>query len=220
MAYENYRFVSWSNGTPITGERMAQLSTNIEQVKLATDDRPQGVIKYSKLTALQSYASGNVAKNTLVNLRDDTPSGSDNRVSADSDRFVRLMVTFPGIKISARGAEDTRYELTINQGLDTDPSPTILSKFYLNPHIYAFYDVSASASTTTVSVRSSGNNVYFGAGSYSTVIDSSTGLSNVNFFVSIQRIANSNMTNSPGYTVMSSSSSPLEFYAEDIGGTS
>jgi hypothetical protein len=221
MAYENYRFVSWSNGTPITGDRMAQLSTNIEQVKLATDDRPQGVIKYSKLTALQSYAAGNVAENTLVNLRDDTPSGSDNRVSADSDRYVRLMVTFPGIKITARGAEDTRYELTIKQGLDTDPSPVTLAKFYLNPHLYAFYDVATNgASTETIDVRSSGNDVYFGAGSYSTVIDSSTGLTNVNFFVSVKRIANSDMSNSPGYTVMSSSTSPLEFYAEDIGGTS
>jgi hypothetical protein len=221
MAYENYRFVSWSNGTPITGDRMAQLSTNIEQVKLATDDRPQGVIKYSKLTALQSYAAGNVAENTLVNLRDDTPSGSDNRVSADSDRYVRLMVTFPGIKITARGAEDTRYELTIKQGLDTDPSPVTLAKFYLNPHLYAFYDVATNgASTETIDVRSSGNDVYFGAGSYSTVIDSSTGLTNVNFFVSVKRVANSDMANSPGYTVMSSSTSPLEFYAEDIGGTS
>lgn len=221
MAYENYRFVSWSNGTPITGDRMAQLSTNIEQVKLATDDRPQGVIKYSKLTALQSYAAGNVAENTLVNLRDDTPSGSDNRVSADSDRYVRLMVTFPGIKITARGAEDTRYELTIKQGLDTDPSPVTLAKFYLNPHLYAFYDVATNgAATETIDVRSGGNDVYFGAGSYSTVIDSSTGLTNVNFFVSVKRIANSDMTNSPGYTVMSSSTSPLEFYAEDIGGTS
>jgi hypothetical protein len=221
MAYENYRFVSWSNGTPITGDRMAQLSTNIEQVKLATDDRPQGVIKYSKLTALQSYAAGNVAENTLVNLRDDTPSGSDNRVSADSDRYVRLMVTFPGIKIAARGAEDTRYELTIKQGLDTDPSPVTLAKFYLNPHLYAFYDVATNgASTETIDVRSSGNDVYFGAGSYSTVIDSSTGLTNVNFFVSVKRVANSDMANSPGYTVMSSSTSPLEFYAEDIGGTS
>ena len=222
MAYENYRFISWSTGTPITGERMSQMSTNIEQVKLATDDRPQGLIKYSKLTTLQSYAAGNVALNTLVNLRDDTPSGSDNRVSADASRYVRLMVTFPGIKITARGAEDTRYELVIKQGLDTDPSPTILSKFYLNPHLYAFYDVATNgASTETIDVRSGGNDVYFGAGSYSTVIDTSTaGLSNVNFFVAIQRVANSDMTNSPGYTVMSSSTSPLEFYAEDIGGTS
>lgn len=220
MAYENYRFVSWTNGTPITGERLAQMSTNIEQVKLATDDRPQGIIKYSKLTSLQTYGSGNVADNTLVNLRDDTPGGADNRVSADLNRYVRLMVVFPGIKITSRGAEDARYELSIYQGLDTDPSPLLLSKFYLNPHIYAFYDVSSDPSTTTVSVRSGGNDVYFGAGSYSTVIDTSAaGLTNVNFYTSIKRVANSNMTNSPGYTVMSSSSSPLEFYAEDVGGT-
>jgi len=221
MAYENYRFISWSTGTPITGERMSQMSTNIEQVKLATDDRPQGVIKYSKLSTLQTIASEDVASHTLVNLRDDTPTGSDNRVSADSSRYVRLMVTFPGIKIANRGAEDTRYELSIVQGLDTDPSPLTLSKFYLNPHLYGFYDVHSNTSTTTVTVRSGGNDVYFGAGSYSTVINTSTsGLTNINFYVAIQRIANSDMTNAPGYTVMSSATSPLEFYAEDIGGTS
>ena len=222
MAYENYRFISWTSGTPITGARLAQMSTNIEQVKLATDDRPQGIIKYSKLTSFGSYSAGDVARNTLVNLRDDTPSGQDNRVSADANRYIRLMITFPGIKITARGAEDTRYELSIYEGLDTDPSPTEVAKYYLNPHLYAFYDVATNgASTTTIDVRSTGNDVYFGAGSYSTVMDTSTtGWTNKNFFASIKRIANSDMANSPGYTVMSSSGSPLEFYAEDIGGTS
>ena len=221
MAYENYRFISWASGTPITGARLAQMSTNIEQVKLATDDRPQGILKYTKATANASYSTGDVARNTLASLRDDTPSGSDNRVSADANRYVRLILDFPGIKIANRGAEDTKYELLIYDGLDTDPSPTLVSRHYLNPHIYAFYDVSANASTTTVSVRSGGNDVYFGAGMYSVVLDtSSSGWTNKNYFCAVQRTANSNMTNSPGYTVMASSTSPLEFYAEDIGGTS
>lgn len=224
MAYENYRFISWASGTPITGARLAQMSTNIEQVKLATDDRPQGIIKYTKASSPVTYGTGtstSTTRNTLASLRDDTPSGSDNRVSADANRYVRLILDFPGIKIASRGAEDVKYELLIYEGLDTDPSPTLVSKHYLNPHIYAFYDVSSNASTTTVSVRSSGNDVYFGAGMYSVVLDtSSSGWTNKNYFCAVQRTANSNMTNVPDYTVMAGSTSPVEFYAEDIGGTS
>lgn len=218
MAYENYRFINWATGTPITGERLAQMSTNIEQVKLATDDRPQGVLKYSKLTTLTTYASADVTENVLVYLRDDSPAGSDNRVNSDANRYIRLNVSMPGVRISARGAEDTRYELSIKQGT---VSPLTIAKFYLNPHIYSFYDVSSDASTTTVSVRSSSGSVYFGAGVYSAVINSSvSGLTNEEFFVSIQRFSNADMTNSPAYTIMASATSPLEFYAEDIGGTS
>jgi len=221
MAYENYRFVAWANGTPITGSRMAQMSTNIEQVKLATDDRPQGLIKYKKRTAVLSIAAENTDPHTIVSLKDDSPSGFDNRVTADSNRYVRMMLTLPAIKITARGAEDTTYHLDIFEGLDTDPSPALLSKHYLNPHLYAFYDVNTNgASTTDISVRSTGNDVYFGAGTYSVVLDTgSSGWTNKNFFARITRLANNNMTNSPGYTVMAGSTSPLEFYAEDIGGT-
>jgi len=219
MAYENYRFISWSTGTPITGERMAQMSTNIEQVKLATDDRPQGLIKYAKLSSPQTYTDVDGTTHTLVNLRDDTPSGADNRVNADASRYVRLMVTFPGIKIVEKGAEDCKYELSIVQGLDTDPAPTTLSTFYLNPHAYSFFDV-ADTDNLIARSNSASSYVYFGAGSYSTVLNTSTsGLNNINFFVSIKRSANNDMTNAPDYSIMSSSTSPLEFYAEDIGGT-
>jgi hypothetical protein len=218
MAYENYRFINWATGTPITGERLSQMSTNIEQVKLATDDRPQGLLKYSKLTSLTTYPSEDVAENVLVYLRDDSPASADNRVNADANRYIRLNVTMPGIRVSARGAEDTKYELNIKQGT---VSPLTVAKFYLNPHLFGFYDVSSNTSTETVSVRSSGNDVFFGAGSYSAIINTSvSGLTNEEFYVSIQRFANSDITNAPSYSIMASSTSPLEFYAEDIGGTS
>lgn len=218
MAYENYRFVSWGSGTPITGDRLSQMSTNIEQVKLATDDRPQGLIKYSSLNSVVTFPSEDVTENDLIFLRDESPSGADNRVNADANRYIRLTATMPGIKISSRGAEDTKYELSIKQGT---VSPLVLAKYYLNPHIFAFYNVSSNTATTTVSVRSSGNDVYFGAGVYSTVINTSIGgLVNEVFSLSIKRFSNSDITNAPSYTIMSSTSSPLEFYAEDIGGTS
>jgi hypothetical protein len=44
MAYENYYFVSWANGTPITGDRLNQMSINIEQVKDATSSSPKGIL--------------------------------------------------------------------------------------------------------------------------------------------------------------------------------
>ena len=51
MAYENYTFVSWTDGTPITGDRLAQMSTNIDQVKDATDDKPYGLLKFKTVTS-------------------------------------------------------------------------------------------------------------------------------------------------------------------------
>ena len=45
MAYENYATVAWTNGTPITADRLQQMSINSDQIKEATDDNPKGVIK-------------------------------------------------------------------------------------------------------------------------------------------------------------------------------
>lgn len=213
MAYENYRFVSWAAKTPLTGDRLAQMSTNIEQVKLATDDRPQGVIKYISNTDIGSSFS-DFTEHQLAVL--DYSGLTDYRISADGNRFVRLTVSFPGVKVAARGAEDCRYELKIKQG---DVSPSVLGTFYLNSHLFSFYDVSANASTTTIDVRSTAYPVYFGAGVYSIIATTSGGgWSNETFSVSIERKQNANTNNAPSYTIMSSTTAPVELYAEDVGG--
>ena len=54
MAYENYSQVSWTDGTPITGDRLQQMSTNTQQVKEATDDAPQGVKKIKSVASASS----------------------------------------------------------------------------------------------------------------------------------------------------------------------
>lgn len=223
MAYENYRSVSWSSGTPLSGDRLQQMSTNIQQVKEATDDKPQGVIKYNKVTSVATFTDINATENLMVALRDDTGTGgSDLTVSADGNRFVKLVLTFPGISIQARGAENTRYVLSIKQGTDPGNTLATLATYYFSPPVYTFIDVSSNANETSQTVRSNGaaQGTYIGAGQYSTIIDTtSAGLSSESYFVSIKREVNSNMTNAPSYRILAGAGAPIEFYAEDIGGT-
>jgi len=218
MTYENYRYISWSSGTPITGARLTQMSTNIQQVKEATDDKPQGIIKYAKNTTNVVVSSGSAqTEQQIVALQVGSP---DNRVSADANRYIRLTFNLTGgIKLSAQGAEDLTYLLKIRQGTFGVGGPTTLATINLSPPSYSYYDVSSSASNTTETVKSGSGPTYFGAGQYSIIIDSgSSGFTNQSFFVSLHRQNNSNTTNAPGYTVVCSSTSPAEFYAEDVGG--
>lgn len=224
MAYENYRSVSWSSGTPITGDRLQQMSTNIQQVKEATDDKPQGVIKYNKVTSTFSpFTDINATENFIIALRDETGTGgSDLSINADGNRYMKLVLTFPGISIQARGAENTRYVLSIKQGTDPGNTLATLSTYYFSPPVYTFIDVSSNANETSQTVRSNGasQGTYIGAGQYSVIVDTtSAGLSNESYFVSVKREVNSNMTNAPSYRILSSVSAPVEFYAEDVGGT-
>lgn len=218
MAYENYRFVNWASYTPITGARLSQMSTNIEQVKEATDGSPQGILKYGSVSSNINIADQ--TRTTLVRLQDETGGGgSDNRVTADANRYVRLVLALPTIKVDSKGGEDMKYNVTFYQGADDDVSPTQLQNFIINPHLYGFYDVASNAATTTVDVRSTGNDVYFGAGTYSTIIDSgANGYTNQAFHVSIKRDPNSDVTNAPDYDILASADAPLEFYVEDVGG--
>lgn len=226
MAYENYSSVAWSSGTPLTGDRLQQMSTNIQQVKEATDDKPQGIIKYNSISSsISAFTDINATENLLIALRDDTGSGgNDYRISSGANRFIRLTLTFPGISIRARGAENTRYVLSIKQGTDTSNIVSTLATYYFSPPVYSFIDVSSDAAATDQTVRANGavSGTYIGAGQYSVIVDStSSGLSTESYFVSVKREVNSTntMTNAPAYTVMTGSGAPLEFYAEDVGGT-
>ena len=60
MAYENYTFVSWSDGTPITSERLAQMSMNVEQVRDANDNKPNGILSFEEIT------SGTLVSNVVL----------------------------------------------------------------------------------------------------------------------------------------------------------
>lgn len=224
MAYENYSSVAWSSGTPLTGDRLQQMTTNIQQVKEATDDKPQGVLKYKKISSTFSpFTDIDGTENLIIALKDETGSGgNDLSVSADGNRFMKLVLTFPGISIQARGAENTRYVLSIKQGTDTGNIVSTLATYYFSPPVYSFIDVSSNANNTSQTVRANGasQGTYVGAGQYSVIVDTtSAGLSSESYFVSVKREVNSDMTNAPAYRILSGTSAPVEFYAEDAGGT-
>ena len=48
--YNNYDAISWSLGTPITAGRLQQMSTNIAQVKSATDNYAKGMLVLNQYT--------------------------------------------------------------------------------------------------------------------------------------------------------------------------
>lgn len=217
MAYENYRFISWTDGTPISSDRLSQMSTNIEQVKDATDDRPQGLIQINQTTSdiPSSVGYSDFAEYELIALKFDSPS--DRRVSIDGNRYYRVNLTFPGFVVKGRGAEDSTFLIKMYQGIFGSAS-TLLHTWKVTPHIFSFYDVSLDSGTTTVDPKANGYPTIVGAGSYSTVLTTtSSGLSSESFYVSFKRDQGASTANAPAYYIPGSYST-IQLYIEDIGG--
>jgi len=218
MAYENYQFVSWTVGTPITSERLSQMSTNIEQVKDATDSRPQGIIQLSEVTADTPNTTGysDFAEYEIISLKEVPPS--DKRVSVDENRYYKVSLSFPGFLVKARGAEDSTFSIKFYQGTFGNAS-TLLNTWKVTPPIFSFYDVSSNPSASTVSVKSSGYSTRFGAGDYSLILSSSaSGLTNESFYVTVKRDQGASANNAPAYYIPSGGTI-MQFYVEDVGGT-
>jgi len=68
MAYENYSFVSWTDGTPISSDRMAQMSMNIEQVRDFNDSKPAGVLQFIEVTTANVVANIQDLRKRVVDL--------------------------------------------------------------------------------------------------------------------------------------------------------
>lgn len=218
MAYENYSLVSWTDGSPITGERLQQMSTNIQQVKEATDDSPQGIkkVKSNPSSIGDITLTGTTAE--IISLKDETGSGgADNRVTIDANRYYRVKLNFPGFKVNAKGAEDARYVLSIRSGIHGSAN-TLLYQVDFTPPVFAYINVTGAGPITisNIALRSDSYASFFGAGTYEVVLNSSGGFSNRSFFADVTRQPGASMTNAPSYTVPSTY---LQLYVEDIGGT-
>ena len=222
MAYENYSFVSWSDGTPITGDRLAQMSTNIEQVKDATDDKPQGVIKFKTVTSNPGSWT-DFTEHQIITLSDESGGGgADNRVTVAPNRFYRLTLNFTGFVIDAKGAEDSTFNVKLYEG-EFGAANTALQNYRMTPPPFVYVDVNVSGNAATISDLILKNNAYdtrIGAGTYSIVLQSdSSGFSNKSYFVAVKRDQGNSSNNAPTYAVQASVGSELQFYIEDIGGT-
>ena len=84
--YSNYDPISWSLGTPITAGRLQQVSTNISEVKSATDDYAKGVLVFNQfITAISSITNGVLHTGlagdvyTIANLNEDSGPSSGNQ---------------------------------------------------------------------------------------------------------------------------------------------
>jgi hypothetical protein len=223
MAYENYSQVSWTDGTPITGDRLQQMSTNIQQVKEATTDSPEGVKKLKTVTSNTASYTDFANTHEIINLSDESGTGGgDNRVTISANRFYRVTLNFTGFVVDTKGAEDCTYILSLHTGTHGSANTMIYSARF-TPSPFAYIDVSTLGANATISNIALRNNSYdsrFGAGSHSVVLQSNiSGFSNEVFFAAINRIQGASATNAPAYYVPASSTvQPLQMYVEDIGG--
>lgn len=217
MAYENYSFVTWTDLTAITGARLQQMSTNIEEVKDANDNKPKGLLKLREASSTY-YVNTNINNEyELIALKDETGSaGPDNRVTISNDRWYRLTVNFPGFSIASSGGEDSTYFLSIYQGVFGSGSPEQKANYRFQSEAITF--VNTASATASISNEQLKSNTRIAAGTYSVVVQS-TGLTNESFYIKIGKIAGaSGNNNASSYSVQASSTEPLQFYVEDIGG--
>lgn len=220
MAYENYVQVAWSLGTPISADRLQQMTENIQQVKDATDDNPRGIIKIKEVsTAVTSNSMDTYTE--IINLKNEGSGNPDNSVTLPGSRYVKLTLTFPGIKVSAPGQEDSVYILRVSQGSNANTANT-LYQWKISQPIHTFLDASAGVPTTAnTQIRSSSYPSYFGAGSYSFITTTGTGITGSNgsgvFNVEIYRDSGNSAAN-PSTFVIPCNESKMQFYIEDVGG--
>lgn len=217
MAYENYSFVFWTPATPITADRLSQMSTNTDQVKAATDDNPKGLIKLKTL-------GGTITANSfgtdelLIALEDEAGSnGPNNTISVAVNRYYKVSLSFPGITISNPGGEDCTFLLSIKSGTANASSPIALWK--ITPPAYTFINNATAPVIGNHTIKGNGSPTKIGAGTYTKVLDTGgTAISGQRIFVTIQRQAGASNSFSNSFSIVSTEAN-TQLYVEDIGGT-
>jgi len=221
MAYENYNFVSWTDGTPLSSARLAQMSTNIEQIKDVIDDKALGVLSFNELTTQVVYASNNFSENEVLYLTDDTGSGgSDKRVTILENRYYKVTVNIPAISVLNAGCEDSKYVINVYNGLNiADTGKEKIAYWEVTPHTFSFINVaSVAANINNEALKSATYPSKIAAGTYSVVRVTGSALTNQSFFLTVARSAGANTNNSPAWRIEGNSSAPIQIYVEDAGG--
>lgn len=231
MAYENYNFVSWSDGSPLSSNRLGQMSINIEQVKEVVDDKSQGILRFNQRDTQfpNSIGYSTFGEFEVIALKDEG-GGVDRRVTIEADRYYKVVLNVPAITISGRGAEDSMFAISLYEGSGlSDPTPTKIAFWQVTPSIYGFINVNTSPTgqTFTVSnvvypaftVKSNTNTTKIGAGTYS-IVRTTPGTKVINqpFFATVQRIQGASSNNAPSWLLEANSASPIQLYVEDVGG--
>lgn len=222
MAYENYLFVSWTDGTPITGARLAQMSTNIEQVKDVVNDKATGVIKFKQVTTQMPNATGysDSAEHEVVYLIDETGTGgSDNRVTIDSNRYYKIVLNIPTISVLNAGGEDSKYTINLYSGTGLSNSPTKLAIWEFTPPPYTYINVAGGAANIANEVlKTTTYPTKIGGGTYVLLKTNPTAITNQSFFATVGRTVGASSNNLPNWRVEGNATAPIQLYVEDAGG--
>ena len=199
--YNNYDAISWSLGTPITAGRLQQMSTNIAQVKSATDKHAKGVLVLNQHTAQVSSITNTVlhtglttASYTIAILNSASGSGStDQRITLEATRWYKVSLVLPHIIVTADHA-DSKFTLQIIKTVSS--VDTTLASFEIM--------------RTNSSAAGS-----YGGGVYSTVLDTGAGSTTPHEFKAT--ITQSGRSGSSAYSVNAGATSPLQLMVEDAG---
>ena len=204
--YDNYDLISWSLGTPITAGRLQQVSTNIAEVKSATDDHAKGVLVFNQFTtAISSITNGVLHTGlagdvyTIANLNEDSgPSSGNQEITLEADRYYKLCLNLQSVKIAAAGHAGSYFEIKLvkNDG----SSDTVLGAY------------SFMTSSTTATGRN------FGGGMYSVVFNTVAGSSTPhNFKATISQQQRVTADAAVTYAIPISSTAPVQIWIEDVG---
>lgn len=219
MAYETYSTVSWSDGTPISSDRLQQMSSNIDLVKTVTDNYARGVLSYKSTAGLGSAI--NDATETILIALDNLSGGLNYTVTAASERYIKITFNTPGLLV-ANGDENCNYVYKLKP--NADGTGVAVAEWHFG---MPGQDVMDGASAT-VTDNSSANQVVLlasgltvmaadkkvGGGTFAVLVDTgATGLTNQEYSITVQRsIAGTAIYKRIGVVV-------TQLYAEDCGAT-
>jgi len=218
MAYENYSFVSWTDGTPISSDRMAQMSMNIEQVRDFNDSKPAGVLQFIEVTTANIVANVGSSSTSMLALTNPN-GGSDQRVTLGDNRYYKVTIVFPGFTVNAKGAEDSVLTLQAWQAVSDGynaTSPLMEWKFSQSPHV--FHNTASNANIAASGQTFKSEPGRLGAGTYSIYLESGGGLNAASFSAAVKRtFGTSGSTNAPQISVNPTATEKLQLIVEDVG---
>jgi|TARA_R110000824_G_scaffold102002_3_gene242092 hypothetical protein len=199
--YNNYDPISWSLGTPITAGRLQQVSTNIAEVKSASDKHAKGIIVLNQHTdQIETETNGvlhtglTTATYVIAILNDESGSGGGNqRVTPEASRWYKLSLVLPNI-IVASDHENSIWTVDLIKTVSS--TDTVLATFkIMRPN-----DTAAA---------------YAGAGVYSVVFDTVGGSTTPHEFKAT--VVQTGRSGSSTYAILAGTTNPLQLMVEDVG---
>jgi len=194
--YTTYSTVSWSDGTPISSDRLQQMSTNSEAIKTTTQTYAKGVLaRQTKGATIPASPITDTSANEIVGFSQ-TGTGydisGDSRLTVGANRLFRITLTIPAVDFAGLDASDNQYYFKLVSG--SASSDTQVAQWYFG-----------SPETSSSGMKVAG-------GDYSVLLESSTGITSQAYTVFMSRVAGT-----VGYQVFATSTAKIQLTAEDCG---